>query len=58
MIPKKQTFFKPLNSQIQNTTSPTNQQLFKYTIILLSTLIFFLLFFYALHIPINPLKQL
>ncbi|WP_260981233.1 preprotein translocase subunit SecE [Staphylococcus hominis] len=54
----KQTFFQPLKTQIQKTTSPTKQELFKYTLILLPTLIFFIVFFWLLDVPIPNLIQL
>lgn len=43
---------------MEKTSWPTKEELFKYTIIVVSTVIFFLVFFYALDIGINTLKQL
>ena len=42
---------------MEKTSWPTKEELFKYTIVV-STVIFFLVFFYALDIGINALKQL
>ena len=42
---------------MEKTSWPTKEELFKYTIIVVSTVIFFSLF-YALDIGINALKQL
>lgn len=55
---KKESFFKGVESEMEKTSWPTKEELFKYTIIVVSTVIFFLVFFYALDIGINTLKQL
>lgn len=55
---KKESFFKSVKSEMEKTSWPTKEELFKYTIIVVSTVIFFLVFFYALDIGINALKQL
>ena len=55
---KKESFFKGVKSEMEMTSWPTKEELFKYTIIVVSTVIFFLVFFYALDIGINALKQL
>ena len=55
---KKESFFKGVKSEMETTSWPTKEELFKYTIIVVSTVIFFLVFFYALDIGINALKQL
>ena len=54
----KESFFKGVKSEMEKTSWPTKEELFKYTIIVVSTVIFFLVFFYALDIGINALKQL
>lgn len=58
MMAKKEGFFKGVKSEMEKTSWPTKEELFKYTIIVVSTVIFFLVFFYALDIGINALKQL
>ena len=58
MMAKKESFFKGVKSEMEKTSWPTKEELFKYTIIVVSTVIFFLVFFYALDIGINALKQL
>ena len=58
MVAKKESFFKGVKSEMEKTSWPTKEELFKYTIIVVSTVIFFLVFFYALDIGINTLKQL
>ena len=55
---KKENFFKGVKSEMEKTNWPTKEELFKYTVIVVSTVIFFLVFFYALDIGINALKQL
>ena len=55
---KKENFFKGVKSEMEKTSWPTKEELFKYTVIVLYTVIFFLVFFYALDIGINTLKQL
>ena len=55
---KKENFFQGVKSEMEKTSWPTKEELFKYTIIVVSTVIFFLVFFYALDIGINALKQL
>ncbi|MGC7735740.1 preprotein translocase subunit SecE [Staphylococcus epidermidis] len=55
---KIESFFKGVKSEMEKTSWPTKEELFKYTIIVVSTVIFFLVFFYALDIGINALKQL
>ncbi|MCG2389475.1 preprotein translocase subunit SecE [Staphylococcus epidermidis] len=55
---QKESFFKGVKSEMEKTSWPTKEELFKYTIIVVSTVIFFLVFFYALDIGINALKQL
>ena len=58
MMAKKKVSFKGVKSEMEKTSWPTKEELFKYTIIVVSTVIFFLVFFYALDIGINALKQL
>ena len=55
---KKRTSLKALNQKWKKTSWPTKEELFKYTVIVVSTVIFFLVFFYALDVGINALKQL
>ena len=58
MMAKKESFFKGVKSEMEKTSWPTKEELFKYIIIVVSTVKFFLVFFYALDIGINALKQL
>ena len=55
---KKDGFFQGVKSEMEKTSWPTKEELFKYTVIVVSTVIFFLVFFYALDVGINALKQL
>ena len=55
---KKENFFTGVKSEREKTSWPTKEELFKYTVIVVSTVIFFLVFFYALDVGINALKQL
>ena len=43
---------------MEKTSWPTKEELFKYTVIVVSTVIFFLVFFYALDLGITTLKNL
>ena len=58
MMAKKKVSLKALSQKWKRQSWPTKEELFKYTIIVVSTVIFFLVFFYALDIGINALKQL
>ncbi|KFA44667.1 preprotein translocase, SecE subunit [Staphylococcus aureus] len=53
---KKESFFKGVKSEMEKTSWPTKEELFKYTVIVVSTVIFFLVFFYALDLGITALK--
>ena len=55
---KIENFFIGLKSEMEKTSWPKKDELFKYTVIVVSTVIFFLVFFYALDVGINALKQL
>lgn len=55
---KKESFFKGVKSEMEKTSWPTKEELFKYTVIVVSTVIFFLVFFYALDLGITALKNL
>lgn len=41
---KKESFFKGVKSEMEKTSWPTKEELFKYTVIVVSTVIFFLVF--------------
>ncbi|MDU6000427.1 MAG: preprotein translocase subunit SecE [Staphylococcus aureus] len=55
---KKESFFKGVKSEMEKTSWPTKEELFKYPVIVVSTVIFFLVFFYALDLGITALKNL
>ena len=57
MMAKKKVSLKALSQKWKRRVGQL-EELFKYTIIVVSTVIFFLVFFYALDIGINALKQL
>lgn len=54
---KKKVSLKALSLKWK-TSWPTKEELFKYTVIVVSTVIFFLVFFYALDLGITALKNL
>lgn len=55
---KKENFFKGVKSEMEKTSWPTKEELFKYTVIVVSTVIFFLVFFYAIDLGIDGIIQL
>ncbi|WP_204981870.1 preprotein translocase subunit SecE [Mammaliicoccus sciuri] len=55
---KKENFFQGVKSEMQKTSWPTAKELVKYTTIVVCTVIFFLIFFYALDLGITELINL
>ncbi|GEP99916.1 preprotein translocase subunit SecE [Staphylococcus arlettae] len=55
---KKDGFFQGVKSEMEKTSWPTKEDLFKYTVIVVATVIFFLAFFYALDLGIGRLIEL
>ena len=55
---EKDNFFKGVKSEMEKTSWPTKEELFKYTVIVVSTVIFFLVFFYAIDLGIDGIIQL
>ena len=55
---KKENFFQGVKSEMEKTSWPTKEELFKYTVIVVSTVIFFLVFFYAIDLGIDGIIQL
>ena len=49
---KKENFFQGVKSEMEKTSWPTKEELFKYTVI------FFLVFFYALDLGIGRIIEL
>ena len=45
---KKENFFQGVKSEMEKTSWPTKEELFKYTVIVVATVVFFLVFFYAM----------
>ncbi|MGX0036375.1 preprotein translocase subunit SecE [Staphylococcus auricularis] len=58
IMAKKENFFKGVKSEMEKTSWPTKEELFKYTVIVVSTVIFFLVFFYAIDLGIDGIIQL
>lgn len=58
LVAKKESFFQGVKSEMEKTSWPTKEELFKYTVIVVSIVIFFLVFFYALDLGITALKNL
>ncbi|AMY05647.1 preprotein translocase subunit SecE [Staphylococcus condimenti] len=54
----KDSFFKGVISEMEKTSWPTKEELFKYTTIVIVTVVFFLIFFYALDLGIGKLIEL
>lgn len=54
----KDSFFKGVISEMEKTSWPTRQELVKYTTIVIVTVVFFLLFFYALDLGISRIIEL
>ena len=55
---EKDNFFKGVKSEMEKTSWPTKEELFKYTVIVVSTVLFFMAFFYVLDIGIGNLIEL
>ncbi|WP_251518577.1 MULTISPECIES: preprotein translocase subunit SecE [Staphylococcus] len=55
---KKENFFKGVKSEMEKTSWPTKEELFKYTVIVVATVIFFLVFFYVLDFGITSIIEL
>ena len=55
---EKDNFFKGVKSEMEKTSWPTKEELFKYTVIVGSTVLFFMAFFYVLDIGIGNLIEL
>ncbi|WP_204172522.1 preprotein translocase subunit SecE [Staphylococcus sp. GDY8P72P] len=55
---KKDGFFQGVKPEMEKTSWPTKEELFKYTVIVVATVIFFLAFFYALDLGIGRLIEL
>ena len=55
---KKDGFFQGVKSEMEKTSWQTKEDLFKYTVIVVATVIFFLAFFYALDLGIGRLIEL
>ena len=58
LLVAKKKAFQGVKSEMEKTSWPTKEELFKYTVIVVSTVIFFLVFFYALDLGITALKNL
>lgn len=54
----KENFFKGVKSEMEKTSWPTKEELFKYTVVVVATVIFFLAFFYALDLGITAIRNL
>ncbi|AKS67876.1 preprotein translocase subunit SecE [Staphylococcus schleiferi] len=57
-MPKKESFFRGVKSEMEKTSWPTGPELVKYTTIVVMTVLFFLLFFYGLDIGIGQLIKM
>ncbi|HHU6750265.1 TPA: preprotein translocase subunit SecE [Staphylococcus pseudintermedius] len=57
-MPKKESFFQGVKSEMEKTSWPTGPELVKYTIIVVMTVLFFLLFFWGLDIGIGQLIEM
>lgn len=54
----KESFFQGVKSEMEKTSWPTKEELFKYTVIVVATVIFFMVFFWVLDVGIGNLIQL
>lgn len=54
----KENFFQGVKSEMEKTSWPTKEELFKYTVIVVATVIFFMVFFWVLDVGIGNLIQL
>ncbi|ADV04738.1 preprotein translocase subunit SecE [Staphylococcus pseudintermedius] len=57
-MPKKESFFQGVKSEMEKTSWPTGPELVKYTTIVVMTVLFFLLFFWGLDIGIGQLIEM
>ncbi|MDK3897046.1 preprotein translocase subunit SecE [Staphylococcus pseudintermedius] len=57
-MPKKESFFQGVKSEMEKTSWPTGPELVKYTTIVVMTVLFFLLFFWGLDIGIDQLIEM
>ena len=57
-VPKQSNFFQGVKSEMEKTSWPTKEELFKYTVIVVATVVFFLVFFYALDLGIGRIIEL
>ncbi|WP_086428486.1 preprotein translocase subunit SecE [Staphylococcus cornubiensis] len=57
-MPKKESFFQGVKSEMEKTSWPTGPELVKYTTIVVMTVMFFLLFFWGLDIGIGQLIEM
>ena len=55
---KKENVFQGVKSEMEKTSWPTKEELFKYTVIVVATVVFFLVFFYALDLGIGRIIEL
>lgn len=53
LMAKKENFFQGVKSEMEKTSWPTKEELFKYTVIVVATVVFFLAFFYVLDLGIG-----
>lgn len=58
MAKKQDGFFRGVKAEMEKTSWPTKDELFKYTVIVVGTVIFFLAFFYALDLGITRLIEM
>ncbi|EJG5861811.1 preprotein translocase subunit SecE [Staphylococcus pseudintermedius] len=57
-MPKKESFFQGVKSEMEKTSWPTGPELVKYSTIVVMTVLFFLLFFWGLDIGIGQLIEM
>ena len=55
---EKDSFFQGVKSEMEKTSWPTKEELLKYTVMLFSKVIFFMVFFWVLDIGIGNLIEL
>ena len=54
----KESLFQGVKSEMEKTSWPTKEELFKYTVIVVATVIFFMVFFWVLDVGIGNLIEL
>ena len=54
----KESFFQGVKSEMEKTSWPTKEELFKYTVIVVATVIFFMVFFWVLDVGIGNVIEL